>query len=186
MGNAGVFWRAQKGEFWGVHNVHFWLRTESYIGGLGRIAYVFWSSQCLQGLECGSSPTSGTAFPLVRGDFCFNGCMLTLLWWGHSGPLSGWFWWPWLVFHVFMSRGGRNDMTLGNFSIFLPSRRTFRSRWPGRGVCPSNEAVDTVHTGLRCFPLEVSRTGREFPVRVGVRSEYESYRVPCHRRSLGS
>jgi hypothetical protein len=30
---------------------------------LGRIRYVFWSSQCLQGLECGSSPTSGTCFP---------------------------------------------------------------------------------------------------------------------------
>jgi hypothetical protein len=28
--------------------------------GLGRIGYVFWSSQCLQGLECSSSPTLGT------------------------------------------------------------------------------------------------------------------------------
>ena len=42
--------------------------------GLGRIRYVFvfGSSQWLQGLECGSSPTSGTADPLVGGDFCFN------------------------------------------------------------------------------------------------------------------
>ncbi|MGF6832432.1 hypothetical protein QF015_000581 [Paenarthrobacter sp. TE4293] len=42
--------------------------------GLSRIAYVFWSSQCSQGLECSSSPTSGTAYPLVRGGFCFNVC----------------------------------------------------------------------------------------------------------------
>ena len=40
--------------------------------GLGRIAYVFGSSQCLQGLECGSSPTSGTADPLVRGVFALT------------------------------------------------------------------------------------------------------------------
>ncbi|GAA3316098.1 hypothetical protein GCM10017710_26820 [Arthrobacter ramosus] len=37
--------------------------------GLGRIGYVFWSSQCLQGLECGSSPTSGTVLSQVRGLF---------------------------------------------------------------------------------------------------------------------
>jgi L-2-hydroxyglutarate oxidase LhgO len=37
--------------------------------GLGRIAEVFGSSQCLQGRESGSSPTSGTASPLVRGVF---------------------------------------------------------------------------------------------------------------------
>jgi hypothetical protein len=35
--------------------------------GLARMRYVFGSSQCLQGLECGSSPTSGTVFPQVRG-----------------------------------------------------------------------------------------------------------------------
>ena len=64
-----------QGKKGGVHNVH----TLGF--GLGRtsaeparIAYVFWSSQCLQGLECGSSPTSGTADPLVEGDFCFNVC----------------------------------------------------------------------------------------------------------------
>jgi hypothetical protein len=35
--------------------------------GLARIRDVFWSSQCWQGWECGSSPTSGTVFPQVRG-----------------------------------------------------------------------------------------------------------------------
>jgi hypothetical protein len=54
----------------GVHNVHtlgFGLgRTGT---GLAWIGDVFGSSQCFQGLECSSSPTSGTAFPLVRGGF---------------------------------------------------------------------------------------------------------------------
>ena len=31
-----------------------------------------WESQCLQGLECSSSPTSGTAYPLVRGVFALT------------------------------------------------------------------------------------------------------------------
>jgi hypothetical protein len=52
-----------------VNTVGFGLGRTS--AGLARIAYVFWSSQCWRGLECGSSPTSGTADPLVRGDFCF-------------------------------------------------------------------------------------------------------------------
>ena len=34
--------------------------------------YVFGTSQCLQGLECGSSPTSGTADPLVSGVFALT------------------------------------------------------------------------------------------------------------------
>lgn len=40
--------------------------------GLTRIRDVFWNSQCLQGLECDSSPTSGTTFSLVRGDFALT------------------------------------------------------------------------------------------------------------------
>ena len=47
--------------------------------GLGRIRYVFWSSLCLQGLECGSSPTSGTVDPLVRGVFPLP-CVQSLWW----------------------------------------------------------------------------------------------------------
>jgi hypothetical protein len=35
--------------------------------GLARIPYVWAGVQCLQGLECSSSPTSGTVFPQVRG-----------------------------------------------------------------------------------------------------------------------
>jgi hypothetical protein len=49
--------------------------------------YVFWTCQCLQGPECGSSPTSGTADPLVRGDLCFNMC--ASLWWRPSEPGAG-------------------------------------------------------------------------------------------------
>jgi len=37
-----------------------------------RIPHVFGSSKCLQGLEYSSSPTSGTAYPLVRGVFALT------------------------------------------------------------------------------------------------------------------
>ena len=37
--------------------------------GSGRIPHVSVRAQCLRGLECSSSPTSGTEFPLVRGGF---------------------------------------------------------------------------------------------------------------------
>jgi len=40
--------------------------------GSARFPCVFQSFQCLQGLECSSSPTSGTAFPLVRGVFALT------------------------------------------------------------------------------------------------------------------
>ena len=64
----------------GVYNVHtFRFGSGCISAGLGRIAYVFWTSQCLQGRECGSSPTSGTADPLVGGDFCFNVCTKLVL-----------------------------------------------------------------------------------------------------------
>lgn len=54
--------------------------------GLLRIPHVFAGSQCLQGLECGSSPTSGTTSSLVRGDFALT-CVQSL--W--SRRLTGWF-----------------------------------------------------------------------------------------------
>jgi hypothetical protein len=64
----------------GVHNVHTLgsglVRTSA---GLGRIGYVSGGVQCLQGLECSSSPTSGTAFPL--GVFA-----LTCVHWPSAGP----------------------------------------------------------------------------------------------------
>ena len=52
----------------GVYKVHtFGSGLARTSGGLVQIADVFWSSHCFQGLESGSSPTSGTVFPQVRG-----------------------------------------------------------------------------------------------------------------------
>jgi hypothetical protein len=45
--------------------------------GLGRIVHVLGTSQCLRGRECSSSPTSGTAYPLVRGVFALT-CVQSL------------------------------------------------------------------------------------------------------------
>jgi hypothetical protein len=59
-------WRSvcAEGRIWDVHNVHTlgfgFSRTDA---GLGRIAEVSATSQCFQGSESGSSPTSGTCFP---------------------------------------------------------------------------------------------------------------------------
>ena len=62
----------------GVHNVHTLgvgsVRTGA---GLGRTRHVSGGVQCLQGLEPGSSPTSGTVFPQVSGvlvDFSCGQC----------------------------------------------------------------------------------------------------------------
>jgi hypothetical protein len=63
----------------GVHNVHtLGFGSGRTGGGLGRIADVFGEVAEIQGPEPGSSPTSGTAFPLDKGGFCFNVCTLTL------------------------------------------------------------------------------------------------------------
>ncbi len=65
-----------------MHNVHILAVGLGRTGAeLARIGYVFGSSLCFQGPECGSSPTSGTAFPLVRGVFALT-CVQSL--W--SGP----------------------------------------------------------------------------------------------------
>jgi hypothetical protein len=48
-----------------VHTLAFGLGRTS--AGLARTRHVFGTSQRLQGLECSSSPTSGTVFPQVRG-----------------------------------------------------------------------------------------------------------------------
>jgi hypothetical protein len=85
----GASWRMgqRNGQKKGVHFVHTLGcglgRTST---GLARIRYVFGSSQYLQGLECGSSPTSGTTFSLVRGDFALT-CVQSL----RSRRLTGWF-----------------------------------------------------------------------------------------------
>ncbi|MBP1136566.1 hypothetical protein JOE31_002798 [Arthrobacter sp. PvP023] len=57
--------KAAKG---GVHNVHTLGFGSGRTGaGLGRIPYVWAGFQCLQGLEPGSSPTSGTHNPSTEG-----------------------------------------------------------------------------------------------------------------------
>ncbi len=59
-----------------VDNVHtFRLGLTGTAAGLARIPHVSATAQCFQGLESRSSPTSGTAYPLVRGGFCFNVCI---------------------------------------------------------------------------------------------------------------
>jgi hypothetical protein len=87
------------GRIGGVDSVHtfgFGLGRTSV--GSGRIRHVSGSSQCLQGLECSSSPTSGTVDPLVRGVFALTcvqslgGVPLTLvrgLWPGRRGAYAG-------------------------------------------------------------------------------------------------
>ncbi|WP_263422375.1 phenylacetaldoxime dehydratase family protein [Arthrobacter sp. StoSoilB5] len=58
-----------------VDNVHaFHLGLARTSAGLPRVPQVSAISHCFQGLEARSSPTSGTAYPLVRGGFCFNVC----------------------------------------------------------------------------------------------------------------
>ncbi len=57
--------------------------------GLARTRHVFGSSQCFQGSECGSSPTSGTAFPLVRGVFALT-CVQSLWWRPSDARCAGW------------------------------------------------------------------------------------------------
>ena len=61
---------AEAGKKVGVHNVHTLGFGSGRTGaGLGRIVDVSGGVQCLQGLEPGSSPTSGTVFPQVRSVF---------------------------------------------------------------------------------------------------------------------
>jgi hypothetical protein len=67
----------QKGSVDNVHTYHLGLPRSA--AGLPRILHVSAASQCSQGLESRSSPTSGTAYPLVRGGFCFNVCTFCLV-----------------------------------------------------------------------------------------------------------
>jgi len=53
----------QKGSVDSVHTFHLGLARS--VAGLARIPHVSGTSQCLQGVESRSSPTSGTAYPLV-------------------------------------------------------------------------------------------------------------------------
>ena len=68
-------WGAESGQREGVHNVHtLGFGSGRTSAGLGRIADVFGGVADIQGLEPGSSPTSGTVFPQVRGSFCVFSC----------------------------------------------------------------------------------------------------------------
>ena len=65
--------RCLVGQKGGVDTVHtFRLELPRTSTGLPGIPHVSATSQCLQGPESRSSPTSGTAYPLVRGGFCSN------------------------------------------------------------------------------------------------------------------
>ena len=66
----GAVWRWQKESVDNVHTLGLGLGRAPV--GSGRIPYVSAGVQCSQGLECSSSPTSGTAFPLVRGVFALT------------------------------------------------------------------------------------------------------------------
>ncbi|MBP2266150.1 hypothetical protein J3A64_001614 [Pseudarthrobacter sp. PvP004] len=68
--SAGMVATRQKRSVDNVHTFRAGLARTA--AGLARIPYVSATSQCLQGRESRSSPTSGTAYPLVRGGFCFN------------------------------------------------------------------------------------------------------------------
>jgi hypothetical protein len=60
--DAVLLWSALKGDFGGVHTVHTLGVGPGRMGvGTGRIPHVSGGAQCLQGLECSSSPTLGTA-----------------------------------------------------------------------------------------------------------------------------
>lgn len=63
-------WHPQKTSVDSVHTFRFGSGLKDV--GLGGISYVFAGSQCLQGLESGSSPTSGTVFPQVSGFLAFE------------------------------------------------------------------------------------------------------------------
>jgi hypothetical protein len=61
---SSVVGGAESGQSEGVHNVHTLGFGSGPAGaGLGRIAEVFGGVADIQGLEPGSSPTSGTCFP---------------------------------------------------------------------------------------------------------------------------
>ncbi|MDR7084352.1 hypothetical protein J2X01_003660 [Arthrobacter ginsengisoli] len=65
------FWtREDYGQKEGVHNVHtLGFGSGRISAGLGRIAEIFGGVAEIQGVEPGSSPTSGTVFSLFSGFF---------------------------------------------------------------------------------------------------------------------
>ena len=81
MRGAAVWGRPLVGRIGGVDSVHTLGHGLGRIGDvLARTRHVSGEVQCLQGLEPGSSPTSGTMFPQFSGGFvCFFVCTLCTL-----------------------------------------------------------------------------------------------------------
>jgi len=116
----------------GVDSVHTFGFGPGRTGvGSGRIPYVSGGVQCLQGMESGSSPTSGTCFP------CSGACEpLSVHKMFTYRPLRGLFCWPvlWLgapillasgvACYLFMAGSARNCMTgrfpAGGFAWDVP------------------------------------------------------------------
>jgi hypothetical protein len=74
VGRLAAWWGAEVGKKEGVHNVHtLGLGSGRTGAGPGRIAEVFGGVADIQGLEPGSSPTSGTHDPSSEG-FCVDVC----------------------------------------------------------------------------------------------------------------
>src|SRR5439155_3795032 len=113
--------------------------------GLARIAYVFGSSQCFRGLECGSSPTSGTCFRRSEGlwpsdcaQVFFYGLLRGLLW--SSASLC----WSGELLAVLLLHGGvgleRHDLCLTKWAGAVRSWGRFAvTQWfaGGFGKCLS-------------------------------------------------
>jgi hypothetical protein len=65
-----VRWQCSEPAQWGVYIVHILVFGSGRTGaGSARTPHVSAGAQCLRGSECGSSPTSGTVLPQVRGFF---------------------------------------------------------------------------------------------------------------------
>jgi hypothetical protein len=78
--------KAVKRRNWRVDNVHTRVfGSGRMLVGSGRIPHVSAGAQCSQGGEFSSSPTSGTTFSLVRGDFAST-CVQS--WWSRRS--AGW------------------------------------------------------------------------------------------------
>jgi hypothetical protein len=107
------------GQEWGCgHCAHFGFGSGRISARSGRVAYVFGSSQGLQGLECSSSPTSGTCFS------CSEACEpLSVHILFTCGPLQGPF--------SFLAGAGRvvASLVFTRFLLFGLFGRLFTSSW---------------------------------------------------------
>jgi hypothetical protein len=110
--------------------------------GLGRIVHVLGTSQCLRGRECSSSPTSGTAYPLVRGVFALT-CVQSLWWRPSDARFAG----------CGLAAAGALFWCVGGGLESLASRP---SAWCGLGLCGSSFRFCLV--GLR-WPTRIHGSG---------------------------